>query len=86
MTCARCRFFTLKDLPPRAADGEGHCIGYLESLPHLVEWDRPRCGMYRAAKPMTAREKWIETRIAARNAAAELGGDAAGACGAARRD
>lgn len=80
--CGVCRFFTLKDLPPRAVDGEGHCIGYLESLPHLVEWDRPRCGLYRVARPLAPREKWIsklQLRIAGRGAVVNAAGnDSAG--------
>ena len=76
MTCAMCTHFTLKDLPPRAVDGEGHCIGYLESLPHLVEWDRPRCGLYRVAKPLAPREAWI-AKLQAGSAGRGEGGDAA---------
>lgn len=64
MTCARCQFFTLKDLPPGAVDGEGQCIGYLESLQELVAWDRPTCGIYRPARPMAPREAWIDARLA----------------------
>lgn len=69
MTCARCEHWTLKTSPERAVRGEGHCIGFLESLMDFTNWDAPRCGLYRQAKQMAPREKWISARIAA-NAAA----------------
>lgn len=81
MTCAMCTHFTLKDLPQRAVDGDGHCIGYLESLPHLVEWDRPRCGLYRVARPLAKREEWIAA-LQLRIAGQGEGGDAVAAYGA----
>jgi len=47
-------------------------MGCLKSLPHLVEWDRPRCGLYRVAKPLAPREEWI-AKLQAR-----IAGDVAG--------
>lgn len=64
MTCALCKFFTLKNLPAGAVDGEGQCLGYLESLRELVAWDRPRCGLFRSAKSKADRENWVTARIA----------------------
>jgi hypothetical protein len=63
-SCAHCRFFTLKDLPAGAIDGEGLCTGYLESLQELVAWDRPVCGIYRPAKNTAQREEWVSGRDA----------------------
>lgn len=67
-TCANCRFFTVKDLPAGATDGEGLCIGYLAALQELVAWDRPTCGIYRPAKPSAARDEWIAERVASGDA------------------
>jgi hypothetical protein len=74
MTCARCKFFTRQNLPAGAVDGEGLCLGYLESLQELVAWDRELCGIYRPARPMAPREDWIAARIAGKGE----GGNAAG--------
>jgi hypothetical protein len=63
-TCAHCKYFTLKNLPAGAADGEGQCIGYLEALQELVTWDRATCGIFRPAKEMAKREEWIAERAA----------------------
>lgn len=82
MTCILCRHFSLQNLPPGTADGDGLCTGYLESLPSLVEWDRPRCGLYRTARPLAPREKWQAARMA-RIAGEAASVDAPAACGAA---
>jgi hypothetical protein len=63
MTCVLCRHFTFKNLPDGAVDGEGQCVGYLESLGEMVAWNRPQCGLYRPAKPMAPRENWVAARI-----------------------
>jgi hypothetical protein len=72
MTCVRCRFFTFKDLPDGAVDGEGQCVGYLESLRELVAWNRPQCGLYRPAKPLAPRENWVEARVTRMGEAAHV--------------
>jgi hypothetical protein len=75
MSCARCQHWSIKDSPERAARGEGHCIGFLEGIGSFMNWDAPRCGLYRTAKQMAPREKFILARIAV-NAAGDSSGNA----------
>lgn len=64
MTCARCEHFTLKTDPERAADGRGHCLGFLAEAMNFVDWNDPACRLYRKAKQMEPREAWIAEQTA----------------------
>lgn len=73
--CARCEHFTVQHHPQQAAHGLGHCVGFLASIESFVDWNGTPCRLYRQAKQMAPRDRWIlvqEARIAGATPAANV--------------
>lgn len=60
MTCARCQHFSMRDHPQQAAAGLGQCVGFLILIQSFVRWDGSKCGLYRPAREMGPRDKFIK--------------------------
>jgi len=57
--CARCEYFTTRDIPPEQAEkNRGECVYFLVGVGDYVDWNG-NCKKYRPAKQMAPREKFI---------------------------
>lgn len=65
--CAECQHLTTKGDPEQMVHGKGRCTGYEGYAPlknPIVPWNQRACRLFRWARDMAPRKRWMEKQKA----------------------